>query len=115
MKHNSNMNVIHYLSRILAVCTLGGLQHSSTLLAGVSNLAWELIQEPNFSLNLLAGLVNQAVPVGSAMAVLMPMRRPLLSSNTPPELPGLIAASVWMTLRIGTPRAPAQTCNPRHK
>ena len=45
-------------------------------------------------------------PVGSAMAVLIPMRRPLLSSSTPPELPGLMAASVWMTLRIGTPLAP---------
>ena len=42
------------------------------------------------------------------MAVLMPMRRPRLSSNTPPELPGLMAASVCMTLRIGTPRAPAR-------
>ena len=41
------------------------------------------------------------------MAVLMPMRRPLLSSKTPPELPGFIAASVWMTLRIGIPLAPA--------
>lgn len=45
-------------------------------------------------------------PVGSAMAVLIPMRRPLLSSSTPPELPGLMAASVWITLRMGTPLAP---------
>ena len=33
-------------------------------------------------------------PVGSAMAVLMPIRLPLESSSTPPELPGLMAASV---------------------
>jgi len=37
------------------------------------------------------------------MAVLMPMRRPALSSSGPPELPGLIAASVWMTSWIGRP------------
>ena len=31
-----------------------------------------------------------------AMAVLMPMTLPPASSSGPPELPGLIAASVWM-------------------
>ncbi len=31
------------------------------------------------------------------MAVLTPMSRPELSSSGPPELPGLMAASVWMT------------------
>ena len=30
------------------------------------------------------------------MAVLMPIRSPLASTSAPPELPGLIAASVWM-------------------
>jgi hypothetical protein len=30
------------------------------------------------------------------MAVLMPIRLPWLSTSAPPELPGLIAASVWM-------------------
>ena len=30
------------------------------------------------------------------MAVLMPMSRPALSTSAPPELPGLMAASVWM-------------------
>ena len=35
------------------------------------------------------------------MAVFTPIRRPALSSRGPPELPGLIAASVWMTSSIG--------------
>jgi hypothetical protein len=30
------------------------------------------------------------------MAVLTPISRPALSSSGPPELPGLIAASVWI-------------------
>ncbi len=30
------------------------------------------------------------------MAVLMPIRCPLTSTSAPPELPGLMAASVWM-------------------
>ena len=33
---------------------------------------------------------------GSAIAVLMPMTRPSTSTSGPPELPGLIAASVWI-------------------
>ena len=33
-----------------------------------------------------------------AIAVLMPMMAPLASSSGPPQLPGLIAASVWMRL-----------------
>ena len=39
---------------------------------------------------------------GSAIAVLMPMTRPCESTSGPPELPGLIAASVWIT----SPRKP---------
>jgi hypothetical protein len=35
-------------------------------------------------------------PPREKMAVLMPMSRPLMSISAPPELPGLIAASVWM-------------------
>ena len=46
------------------------------------------------------------LPVGSAMAVLMPTRRPRESSSTPPELPGLMAASVWITFLMGTPLGP---------
>ena len=30
------------------------------------------------------------------IAELIPIRRPCMSINAPPELPGLIAASVWM-------------------
>ena len=36
-------------------------------------------------------------PEGETMAVLTPISRPAESSSGPPELPGLIAASVWMT------------------
>ena len=32
----------------------------------------------------------------SDLAVLMPASRPVMSTSAPPELPGLIAASVWM-------------------
>ena len=39
---------------------------------------------------------------GSAIAVLMAMTRPCESTSGPPELPGLIAASVWIT----SPRNP---------
>ena len=35
-------------------------------------------------------------PLGERMAVLMPISRPAVSTSAPPELPGLIAASVWM-------------------
>ena len=35
-------------------------------------------------------------PVRLAMAVFMPIRRPWVSKSGPPELPGLIAASIWM-------------------
>ena len=35
-------------------------------------------------------------PVREKMAVLMPTRLPPASTSAPPELPGLIAASVWM-------------------
>ena len=52
-------------------------------------------------------------PLGLWMAVFTPMRRPALSSSGPPLLPGLMAASVWMTplirrrvvLWISRPRA----------
>ena len=35
-----------------------------------------------------------------------PMSSPLVSSRGPPELPGLMAASVWMTFLMGTPLKP---------
>ena len=37
------------------------------------------------------------------MAVLMPMTSPADDTSAPPELPGLSAASVWMTSSIGRP------------
>ena len=37
------------------------------------------------------------------MVVLTPIRRPALSNNGPPEFPGLIAASVWMTPWMSRP------------
>ena len=35
-------------------------------------------------------------PVCEKIAVLMPMSAPRASTRAPPELPGLIGASVWM-------------------
>ena len=49
-------------------------------------------------------IVRVAASIGTASprpmpatAVLMPMTRPRTSASAPPELPGLRAASVWMT------------------
>mmetsp|Transcript_1930 Transcript_1930/g.7500 ORF Transcript_1930/g.7500 Transcript_1930/m.7500 type:complete len:252 (+) Transcript_1930:185-940(+) len=42
-------------------------------------------------------------PEGEYIAVLTPMSRPLLSSSGPPELPGLMAASVCTTSRMRRP------------
>ena len=36
----------------------------------------------------------------ATMAVFMPMSRPLVSRRGPPELPGFMAASVWMELVV---------------
>ena len=50
-------------------------------------------------LTILTGIANPIpilAPVWEIMAVLIPIRRPLASSKGPPELPLLIAASVWM-------------------
>jgi hypothetical protein len=35
-------------------------------------------------------------PEREKIAVLMPTSRPAMSTRAPPELPGLMAASVWM-------------------
>ena len=35
-------------------------------------------------------------PLCEKIAVLMPTSRPSMSTSAPPELPGLMAASVWM-------------------
>jgi len=42
-------------------------------------------------------------PLGLKIAVLTPMSRPPESSSGPPEFPGLMAASVWMTSRMRRP------------
>ncbi len=42
-----------------------------------------------------------ASPLPPKIAVLMPMSLPKRSTSAPPELPGLIAASVWMTSTSG--------------
>jgi hypothetical protein len=42
-------------------------------------------------------------PDGEMIALLTPITRPLESSSGPPELPGLTAASVWMTLETSRP------------
>ena len=54
----------------------------------------------------LAMLIGMAKPIPSAVeatAVLMPTTLPPASRSAPPELPGLIAASVWMRLRMLVP------------
>ena len=40
---------------------------------------------------------------GEMIAVLTPISRPAESRSGPPELPGLMAASVWITLAISRP------------
>lgn len=44
-------------------------------------------------------------PDGEYMAVFIPIRLPELSRSGPPLLPGLMAASVWITSWIGRPVA----------
>jgi hypothetical protein len=51
------------------------------------------------TLAILAGMAKPMPtepPELEKMAVLMPTSRPERSTNAPPELPGLMAASVWM-------------------
>ena len=45
----------------------------------------------------LMGIARQTPWAGRMIAVFTPMSRPALSKSGPPELPGLIAASVWIT------------------
>ena len=50
------------------------------------------------------------LPPSEAMAELMPMTAPLPSTSGPPELPGLMAASVWIALmKASSPSPPAVT------
>ena len=64
---------------------------------------------------LICGTTNLTVATGTAkptpeleplpdlICELTPITRPLPSSSGPPELPGLIAASVWIASAIGKP------------
>ena len=46
------------------------------------------------------------------IAVLIPTRSPLMFRSGPPELPGLIEASVWIRLRKLSPEAWMSRCSP---
>ncbi len=65
-------------------------------------LSWSAI-----FLTVLIGTANpiptEPPPPPVAIWELIPITRPELSSSGPPELPGLIAASVWITLLIVKP------------
>ena len=52
------------------------------------------------------------VPVGEKIMVLMPIMRPPASSSGPPELPGLMEASVWIICWMMRPSS-ASTGRPR--
>ena len=64
-----------------------------------------------WSATLLAVLIGTAKPIPTepllpepvAICELMPITRPSASISGPPELPGLIAASVWITSEIVKP------------
>jgi hypothetical protein len=43
------------------------------------------------------------VPEGEMIAVVTPITRPAESRSGPPEFPGLMAASVWITFVISRP------------
>ena len=54
--------------------------------------------------------IAKPMPVESvATAVLMPTTAPVASTSGPPELPGLIAASVWIRLVIRWPLSTAMS------
>ena len=55
--------------------------------------------------------VAKQIPCASGMiAVLTPITRPRESTSGPPELPGLSAASVWMTSSISRPLVARAGC-----
>src|SRR6185312_4206791 len=58
-----------------------------------------LLAEATTTLTMLAGIAKPMPcdpPEREKIAVLIPTRRPPRSTRAPPELPGLMAASVWM-------------------
>ena len=62
-------------------------------LSGWPATAWAMIGRA-----MSIGMAKPMPLLPAAIAVLMPMTLPSASSSGPPELPGLIAASVWMRL-----------------
>ena len=57
------------------------------------------LAEATTTRTMLAGMAKPMPcepPEREKIAVLMPTSRPLRSTSAPPELPGLMAASVWM-------------------
>ncbi len=59
-------------------------------------IAVELAKNPKSSTG-MAKPTPSLPPLIEAMAVLIPMTRPSASASGPPELPGLMGASVWMS------------------
>ena len=63
----------------------------------------------------IAKPMPELLPLAERIALLTPISRPALSSSGPPELPGLMAASVWITpttsrkLAVGSSRSSALT------
>ena len=58
-----------------------------------------LLAEATTTRTMLAGMAKPMPcepPEREKIAVLMPTSRPVRSTSAPPELPGLMAASVWM-------------------
>ena len=58
-----------------------------------------LLAEATTTRTMLAGIAKPMPcepPEREKIAVLMPASLPVMSTSAPPELPGLIAASVWM-------------------
>ena len=87
----------------------------SSSLATWASTSWKVTPIHGRAMSLPArtwSMIGLAISIGSAkpmpsalpaMAVLMPMSRPSPSSSAPPELPGLMAASVWMRCRSREP------------
>ncbi len=61
--------------------------------SGSPATAWSMIGRA-----MSIGMAKPMPLLSVAMAVLMPTIAPFASSSGPPELPGLMAASVWMRL-----------------
>ena len=76
----------------VTACSLAPSQGRSTALPPRS-------AEATTTRTMLAGMAKPMPcepPEREKIAVLMPTRRPSRSTSAPPELPGLMAASVWM-------------------